>query len=320
MNKSYIKHFSSELLAFIMLIVYIFIISLIDIDFLQVKNLYSLIYSASIYIPAIIGMQILIITGYFDLSIGSIAAFIGIIVSIISQNLDFMILSIFVALLVSIFLGLINSLLVVDLKIHSLIATIATMMIIRGLALIFSSGTVLIGLPLSYQDLARSSFFGIETPIIISVILIIFLSYLCVNAIQFRRFYQVGSNPIAAFECGINNKYTIRIAFVFSSVGAAFTGLLGTSRTMSASPIIYESLALDIIAACVLGGASLKGGKGSIIGAIIGLLIVKVSENVVIFFGIALYWRYVIIGLILLVFILLNIFLSKIKKNLIYHY
>src|SRR5207248_2120327 len=131
-------------------------------------------------------------------------------------------------------------------------------------------------------------------------------SFLSLNAVAFRRFYQMGSNPLSAEICGLRTSRIVMTAFVFCAIGASITGLLGASRTMAASPTGTESLALDTIAACVIGGSDLRGGTGTIWGALVGLLIVQTASTAVILLGISLYWRYGVIGVILIAAIVLN--------------
>lgn len=276
------------------------------IGFYNPSNIYSLCYAVSLSVPVAIGVQLLLVTGYFDLSIGAVAALSSVVAALVANNTDSVLLGFAAAIAVGICAGLINGIAVTGLKVHCLIATIATLGLLRTFALTANDGMVIAGLPNRFMWLARHQTMGIEFPIILSSLLVIVFSFLSVNAVAFRRFYQVGSNPLSAEICGLRTSRIVRIAFVLCAIGASITGILGASRTMAASPIGSESLGLDVIAACVIGGSNLRGGTGSIWGALTGLLIVQIVSTAVILLGVSLYWRYGVVGVILITAIVLN--------------
>ncbi|MBZ5522797.1 MAG: ABC transporter permease [Acidobacteriia bacterium] len=282
------------------------LLGLAHIGFYETDNLYSIFYAVSLDLPAVIGMQLLLVTGYFDLSVGAIAALAGLTAAIIVAKTDSVLLGLAVALLVAVAAGLINALIVTRLHIHCFVTTIATMGVLHSLALAANDGMVVGGLPDRFAWLARHKVLGLEFPIICSTVFLCLTSYSQYNLLTFRRFYQVGSNPLSATICGLKVKRIVSLAFVFSALGASITGIVGTSRTMAASPIGFETLALDVITACVIGGADLRGGSGTSTGAAIGLLIVQVVTVAVILSGVPLYWRYGSIGIVLIISLIVN--------------
>jgi|GEM_PF-4844436 ribose transport system permease protein len=286
------------------------------IGFYSTNNLYNIFYAVSLDVPAVIGMQLLLVTGYFDLSAGAVAALAGLIAAITVTKTNSVVLGFAVALLVAVVAGIINALIVTRLHIDSLITTIATMGVLRSLGLALNDGMVVAGLPDRLAWLSRHKILGLEFPIISATALLGLISYFEHNALVFRRLYQVGSSPLAATICGLKVKRIVALAFVFSALGASMTGIIGTSRTMAASPIEYETLALDMISACVIGGADLRGGSGTSVGAIIGLIIVQVVTTAVILSGVPLYWRYASIGVILILSLIISRRSHAVRHNL----
>lgn len=273
---------------------------------LYVDSINEIIYTTCLLIPVVIGVQLLLVTGYFDLSLGSIVCLTGLLTTYVTLKTQSLSLGVTTALLGSIAVGFFNGFLVSKFKIHSLIVTVASTSIIIGLCFMISNGSAIVGLPESFNKLSHGKLFGVSLPIYISLFLFICMAFASNYLIIFRRFYQVGSNPTAALSAGINVDYYIRLAYVFSAIGAALVGFLEISRTMAATPVANNTLALDLIAACVIGGSTLTGGKGSITGCVLGLVLMKSIEFIVILYGLDLYWRYLATGLLILLISIIN--------------
>jgi len=129
--------------------------------------------------------------------------------------------------------------------------------------------------------------------------------------VPFRRLYAVGARPNAANHAGIHVDKTIVAGYVAIALGSAATGLIQTSRTLSASPLIFDTLGLEMIAACIIGGSTLKGGQGTMIGATLGLLVVTSTRNLVVLLDISVFWKDGSLGLLLLGIMSLDYFKSK---------
>ena len=270
------------------------------------ESINNIIYSTSLLIPVVIGTQILLITGYYDLSIGSLVTLIGLVITIVYLKSDSLLFSILIGIFISIVVGAINGILITKYSLNSLIVTIATTSILTGLSLYLSGGAVLVGLPTSLKNLFQEEFFGIQVPIYLSFFLAGIIYLFCEFALIFRRFYQVGSSPASAKSCGIKVNFIIIIAYIFSGIGGALVGLFEVSRTLSATPVSNNTLALDLIASCVIGGSSLNGGKGNILGAVLGLIITQSIEFIVVLMGLDIFWRYIAIGFIIIFVVIFN--------------
>jgi ribose transport system permease protein len=214
-------------------------------------------------------------------------------------------ISIFLAISAAAAFGALNWLLVVQLRVSALIATFITLGVAKALGLAITEGLTVGGLPNTFGRIAVGS--TLTSPaIILGIGSVCVLELLTQRHVLFRRLYQVGSNPAAARSSGINVKGIQLFGFALASAGSAVAGILQSSRTLSASPFVFTDLALECIAACVIGGASLSGGTGRAAGAFFGMLMVVISRNLVVMAGVSIYWQDLGISLVLLAAVLLR--------------
>ena len=268
--------------------------------FLSAGNLISIFYSATVLVPAALGMQLLLTLGRFDLSTGATAALAGMVAAIELLSSNSVLVAVILSIAVGVASGALAGYLVAYVKIDPLIATLATMGIGRSLSLISNGGGVIAGLPPSFGILATARILGLPVLTLLACAAIILAIFLTRHAVLFRRLYAAGSNSAAATHSGINVKALTATGYILAGVGAALTGLIQSTRTLSASPQIFESLAIDTIAACIIGGSSLAGGRGSMLGAALGLIAVSSTDNIVIMLDIPVYWRSLAVGILLL--------------------
>lgn len=276
-----VKALTATLGPFIGLFLIILIISILNPGFLSAPNLLNVLRQVSINALIAFGMTFVILTGGIDLSVGAILAFSGAVTAtLLSSGMD-PILAILIGLLVGAALGAINGIIIAKGKVAPFIATLATMTIYRGATLMFTDGRPVSNLGDStlFQMLGGGYFFGIPMPAITMMISFVIL-YLILKKTTFgRRVYAVGGNEEASILSGIKVD-RIKI-YVYSLTGflAAIAGVILTSRLNSAQPTAGTMYELDAIAAVVLGGTSLTGGKGWIVGTLIGALIIGVLNN-----------------------------------------
>jgi ribose transport system permease protein len=291
---------------FLLFILYFVSIYAIQPAFFSSNNLGSLVYYACLLVPAVLGVHLLMVLGLFDLSVGAVAATAGI-ASAIALSAGYSIpVSIFVGCIPGLIFGLINWVLVSKLRIPALIGTLITMGAARACALALSQGQVIGGLPNHFGEIVLSTATIVSPAIIIGLILVLLIEVLSRRQVIFRRLYHVGSNRSAAISSGINVGALECMGFLLCSLGAALTGILQSSRTLSASPLVFPDLALECIAACVIGGTALSGGKGRPVGAFIGMFIVVMSRNLAVLAGVGVYWKELAIAVVLLAAVLLN--------------
>jgi ribose transport system permease protein len=247
------------------------------------------------------GMMVLMISGMFDLSIGGILAFSGIIAGLAAKQLGFPPVPAFlVGCLWGMMLGAINGLLVTRFKINALIATLATLSIYRGgLQLVSGAGVTNIGN--GFTIFGQTQILGIYSPFWFMAVIVVVFAVLVGRTRYFRQAYYIGGNPRAAKLSGISVERTVFSFFVIMGFLAGLAGALLASRLNTAVVLAGQGVELKVITAVVLGGASLAGGVGTIFGAFLGVLFMALLQNAMIIAGINPFWQLIVVGAVLLV-------------------
>ncbi len=293
---------------FIGLLLIVIIISIMSPNFLTLNNLLNVFRQVSINALIAFGMTFVILTGGIDLSVGSILALTGAVTAGLMAGGTDPMLAMFLGLLLGAFLGAINGIIIAKGKVAPFIATLATMTIFRGLTLVYTEGRPISGLGDSqtFQMLGKGYFLGIPVPVITMAIAFGILYFILKKTTFGRRVYAVGGNEEASRLSGINVD-RIKI-YVYSLTGllAALSALILTSRLNSAQPTAGSMFELDAIAAVVLGGTSLTGGRGWIVGTLIGALIIGVLNNGLNLIGVSSFFQQVVKGAVILVAVLLD--------------
>jgi len=275
-------------------------------QFLTTSNFQAVLVNAAQSGILVVGMMVLMIGGSFDLSIGSILALSGVVSGVLIVDHE---MSILVAVLGGIaagaICGLINGLIVTKIRINALIATLATMGIFRGITQLIS-GT---GVGIITDDFARigqSVWLGLQSPFWLMLGIAAAGSFLVSQTRFFRQYYFIGGNERAARLSGIRTQRMILIAFILMGTLAGFAGVLGAARLNSAVVSAGIGVELQVITAAVLGGASLKGGEGSVIGGVLGVFFIALVANSLIILQVDVFWQNIIVGLVLLVAVSLD--------------
>ncbi|MGE3291637.1 MAG: ABC transporter permease [Geminicoccaceae bacterium] len=246
------------------------------------------------------GMMVLMISGMFDLSIGGILAFSGIMAGLAAKYLG---LPPTVAFLVGcvwgLLLGMVNGTLVTRFKINALIATLATLSIYRGgLQLVSGAGVTNIGN--GFTVFGQTQILGIYSPFWFMAAIFLLFAFLVGRTRYFRQAYYIGGNARAAKLSGINVDRTVFVFFAIMGLLAGLTGALLASRLNTAVVLAGQGVELKVITAVVLGGASLSGGVGTIVGAFLGVLFMALLQNAMIIAGINPFWQLIVVGTVLL--------------------
>lgn len=293
----------SGVVSLLALIILLIIMTIANRQFLSFGNIVNI--SRQIAINGIVaaGMTFVILTGGIDLSVGAIMALTGTAAAacMINYNMNY-ILAIIVGLIFGLLFGLLNGFLVSFLKIPAIIATLATQMVARGLALIYTGGYPMSGLPKeTFGMIGNSYILGvIPTPFVI-LVLVYIVSYMILNKRALGRYiYALGGNEEAVRLSGINLKKTKLKPFIICGLFAAIAGIIATSRLLSGQPNSATGAEMDAIAAVVLGGTSIAGGKGHIFGSFIGAVILGVISNGLNFMGATPYVQMVFKGVIII--------------------
>lgn len=298
----------SELTTLIALAGLMVIITLINPNFLTTNNLLNLLLQVTANGFIAFGMTFVILTGGIDLSVGSILA----LSSALTAGLIGHGVPVGIAIVLSValggILGMLNGLFISYGKLTPFIVTLATMTIFRGATLVYSNGNPILSDSFLFQFLGQGYIVGIPFPVILMFLTFIILYILLHKTAFGKSVYALGGNEKAAYISGIKlNKVKI-IIYTISGIMASISGLIITSRLSSAQPTAGASYEMDAIAAVVLGGTSLSGGKGRIIGTLIGALIIGVLNNGLNIIGVSAFWQQVVKGIVILMAVLLDRF------------
>lgn len=318
-KKVFLSSFSNTSLrmkeaAILLLFIVMFILASVFVDdFFNSSNIINLVRQISFLAIIGLGQFFVILIGGIDMSVGATVGLVSIVLAnLMSVHQYSIFVAITIVLVIALLIGFINGLISVYGHVTPFIATLITMIIITGVNYLYSNGIPISGLPSEFNFLGAGYVGPIPFPIIVLFVIGLLCYILTTNMKVGRSFYAVGGNLEASKLSGINvNKIRI-YAFMLSSLLAGVGAVLITSRTMSGQPAIGESMLFDIITIVVLGGTSLTGGRGKVIGVIVAALILGIIDNVMVLTGIDAYWQQVVKGVILGIVVLID---SHSKKN-----
>lgn len=298
---------SSEITVLIAYILICVVFSFLSKDFLTIKNFLNIgIYSAITGISAA-AMTMILICGNIDISVGGVMGLSGMICSILLKSSGMStFLTIVIALLTGVIVGLVNGLIVSKGKVVAMIATLATMQIFRGIAYLSNGGVSVVINNESFKWIGRGYVGPIPIIVIILLLFYAFIWYLSKFTAFGRKVYATGSNKRAAYLSGINVDFVIIIIFILNGLFAAISGTLMAAQSGAGLPTAGDGYEMTIISACVLGGTSLNGGKGSVWGTLIGVLLLTTISNGLTMLGISSFWQLIIKGIILLGAVLID--------------
>ncbi|OLP66731.1 Ribose transport system permease protein RbsC [Bacillus pumilus] len=293
---------------FLGLIILVAIVSILNPAFLEPLNILNLLRQISINALIAFGMTFVILTGGIDLSVGAILALSSALTAgFIVSGMDPM-LAIGIGCIIGAILGMVNGLLITKGNMAPFIATLATMTIFRGLTLVYTDGNPITGLGSNYafQLFGRGYFLGIPVPAITMLLTFIILWVILHKSPFGRKTYAIGGNEKAALISGIKVPRVKIMIYALAGFMSALAGAILTSRLNSAQPTAGMSYELDAIAAVVLGGTSLSGGRGRIVGTLIGVLIIGVLNNGMNLLGVSSFYQSVVKGIVILIAVLLD--------------
>jgi ribose transport system permease protein len=287
------------------LVVMIFLIAaalqIITGRFFTTPNLNAITLGISTSAIMVFGMTMALVSGGFDLSVGSVFA-LGGVVTATALRADLSIpVSILCGVSVGLLGGLINGLLITKVQINPFITTLGMMGIARGVSLAITEGATLAGLPSEFYVYGQGKTLDIPNLILIALFVILVGDFLMRRSAAFRQIYYVGGNEEAARLSGINVDRVKIAVYTLSGMLAALAGVLSISRFTVADPGTGMGEELRIIAACIIGGCSLRGGKGTVIGGLFGLIFVGFINNGMILLRVPVYWQQLSMGVVLLV-------------------
>jgi ribose transport system permease protein len=302
---------TQRLLPFLSLIVLFVALSIASPYFLTANNLTSVVRQTAVFNTMALGMTIVIISGGIDLSVGSILGLSGLIGTMALERGYPIIVGVLIGVGVGTACGFLNGLLVTRLRIPPFVVTLGTLGIFRGLSLIFSNGLPVHKIPAAFSFLGEGSLLGIPFVLWMLVLCAVAVHVILEHTRLGRYAFAIGSNKVASVYAGIPVDFHMTAVY---AIGGALTGLAGmieASRLMTGQPTAGQGYELQAIAAVVIGGGSLNGGEGSVVGTLIGAFIMGLLSNGADLLNISNYWQQVIIGSV----IILAVTLDEVRKR-----
>ncbi len=286
-------------------------------NFATGDNFFNILRQVSVNLCISVGMTMVILTGGIDLSVGSILALSGAVAAGLNRNgFSFPAADLYVgftfwgcilaALLTGGMLGAFNGWMITRFRVPPFVATLAMLTIARGLTMLYTKGFPITGLGESFSFLGTGWFLGVPMPVWVALFIIAFFAFFMLKTRMGRYIYAIGGNKKASLLSGIKvNKIILRV-YILAGLLSAVAGLMVTARLDSAQPNAGSGYELDSIAAVVIGGTSLSGGKGSIAGTVVGALIIGVLNNGLVLLNVSPFWQQVIKGFVILGAVILD--------------
>lgn len=306
-----------KLQSLIALFVLCIIISILSDKFLTIANGWNVLRQISVNICISVGMTLVVLTAGIDLSVGSVLALCGAItagllkngIELPSQNLfiGFTLLgAIIIGLVFGGALGFFNGWVITRFKVPPFVATLAMLTMARGLTMLWTKGFPISNLGYNFDYIGTGWFIGVPVPVWISIFVIIIAMVLTTKTPLGRYIYAIGGNENAARLSGIKIHKIKLIVYTLAGGLAALGGLMVTARLDSAQPNAGTGYELDAIAAVVIGGTSLSGGRGSILGTVLGAIIIGVLNNGLVLLNVSPFWQQVVKGMVILLAVIID--------------
>ncbi|MDO5689781.1 MAG: ABC transporter permease [Tissierellia bacterium] len=281
-------------------------------NFFSIENITQLVIQMTELCIITIGMSICILSGGFDLSMGSLVGLGTICISLMlvaELSLPFIMI---ITLIILLFFGFLNGIIIGYFKINPLLTTLGTSTLIMGVSLIFSKGTAISGLPEYFSNIAYLRFFGIPSQAFILIVVILSSKVLLEETRWGRHLHLIGNNKEAARYCGIDVSRNLVYVYLFTALMSFIVSFILTSRISTGRADIGSSLVLQSISASILGGVDVNGGSGNIIGAVLGVLIFAIISNGFNLLGYSKYLEQFLFGALLIITIAIR---SKVVKS-----
>lgn len=266
-----------------------------------------------------LGMTLVIVTGGIDLSVAAVLPFSAILTALLLQAGAPVPLAVLVALTVAALIGLLNAMTANGLRVHPFIVTLATMLSLKGLNLVLTGGGPITGIPPGFAWIGQGRLLGVPFPLVLFAAMAVTFAVLLRKHRFWQQTYLIGGNPRAARTSGVRVPLVLAVVYMVSALCAAIAGLVAAATLGSASAGFGQNAELRVITAVVIGGASLKGGSGSIGGTLLGLSFLALLYNAFSMTGVSTYWQDVATGALVLASALATELVTRRRANLLDH-
>lgn len=312
-KKDFLMHYGRQFGTLIGLLVLCIILWLLTPHFLTFSNLLNIAQQTSINAIIAVGMTFVIIAAGIDLSVGSIVAFSGVVLaSALKAGVPFP-FAILIGLCVGLACGLANGLLITKGKLPPFISTLGMMSVARGAALMVTQGRPISGFSESFRFIANGEIVHVPVSVILMIVVYILAHFVLTRTKLGRYTYAIGGNEEAAILSGVNVKFYKTVIYGICGMLSGLAAVILTARLNSAQPIAGIMYELDAIAATVIGGTSLMGGEGRILGTLIGAFIMGVLRNGLNLLGVSSFIQQIVIGSVIIIAVLIDMALKKRK-------
>jgi ribose transport system permease protein len=289
-----------RLLPFLTLIILFIALTIATPHFLTAINLASVARQTAVINIMALGMTLVIITGGIDLSVGSILAIAGLFGTMAIKDGYPIPVAILIGIVCGLLCGFLNGLMITQLRINAFIVTLGTLEAYRGFALVVSKGLPVHEIPDSFSFLGDGNLLGIPFSLWLLAFCAVLTHFVLEHTKLGRYAFAIGSNSAAAYYAGVPIKFHLTAVYAIAGMLAGLAGMIEASRLMTGQPTAGQGYELQAIAAVVIGGGSLTGGEGSVVGTLIGAFIIGLLSNGSDLLGVNPYWQQVIIGAVII--------------------
>jgi ribose transport system permease protein len=300
-----------ELTLLVLIVAIIVGMSLASPVFLSLANFRAIAIGMAPTVIIAVGMTVLLVSGGFDLSVGSVLALASTVTALLLLSGASIPLAILGALALGVIIGLANGIVVTRIGVNPLVATLGSMSIARGIALVLTEGFSLSNLPPAFGWAGRAEILGLPFLLWVALALVVVFDLAMRHGSFFRQLYYIGSNEKAARLSGLAVDRVRTLAYMLSGLLAALAGVLLASRLMSGTPTAGNALELQVLAAAVIGGASLRGGEGTVLGAFLGVIFVALINNAMTMLAVSIYRQMIVTGAVLVLAVALDMLVRR---------
>ena len=301
--------------ALLPLIIIVAVLSILSPNFFTATNVANILQQTATYALLAIGMTFVIITGGIDLSQGSLLPIVCIITSVVLEKTGSVFLAISCGLLLGALSGLFSGVLIAYVNIPPFIMTMGMMNALRGVALLLTDAAAVSVSSERFRFLGTGKIVGIPVPVFIFVGVALIASLVLAYTSTGRAIYAVGSNQEAAQLSGVNVRAAKIKAYVFSGVCVAIGSIVYLARLGSAQPMAGQSFEMEAVAATIIGGTSIVGGEGGVIGSVLGAIVMSVIRNGMVMLRVSTYWQQVVLGIIVIVAVIIDLIRKRMEAS-----